>query len=338
MNTVIIRQLRLIGALTLVAFLSGCGWVHQGISECPAQLRVKFVFDYNMRFDDELGSQVKNVNIWAFDSASGAPVWKGATSGEALADEGFEMEVPVDPGKYDFVAWCGLEGNDAFSLATYEPASRQALEVTLKTQQAGELNVFSGKLLGLFHGMVLGYDYTPDPTKPDIRVVTVSLTKDTNIIHLILQNQDGHEMNPDDYSATITDANSKLAWDNAVLAGPVVTYRPWSMGFTPAVESKAAESLATLTADFSMNRLIAGAQSWLTVTRKVDGMEMLRIPFIEYLLLVKDHYGNMSDQQFLDRQDEYTLKFMLDDNDRWYVSGGVFINNWAVVPPQENPL
>lgn len=338
MNTVIIRQLRLIGALILVAFMSGCGWVHQGISECPAKLSVKFVFDYNMRFDDELDQQVNNVNIWVFDAASGAPVWKGAASGSNLADEGFEMEVPVDPGKYDFVAWCGLEGNSSFSLATYEPASRQELEVTLKTQQAGQLNTFSGKLLGLFHGMVLGYDYTPDPTKPDIRCVTVSLTKDTNNIHLILQNQDGHDMKPEDFSVTITDANSNLAWNNAVLAGPVVTYQPWDMKFTPATPSKADETLATLTAEFSMNRLIAGQQSWLTVIRKVDSMEILRIPFIEYLLLIKDHYGDMSDQQFLDRQDEYTLQFMLDDNDRWYVAGGIYINSWAVVPPQENPL
>lgn len=333
-NTVIIKQFRLIGALILVAFLSGCGWVHQGISECPAQLRVKFLFDYNMRFKDELDSQVKNVNIWVFDSASGAPVWKASASGTALADESFEMEVPVDPGKYDFVAWCGLEGNDSFSLQTYEPASRQELEVTLKTRQVGELNVFSGKLLGLFHGMVLNYDYTPDPTKPDIRVVTVSLTKDTNDIHLILQNKDGHEMKPADFSVTITDANSNLAWNNAVLAGPVVTYQPWDINFTPAAESKAAESLATLAGEFTMSRLIAGQESWLTVIRIADGMEVLRIPFIESLLRIKDHYGDMSDQQFLDRQDEYTLKFMLDNNDRWYVAGGIYINSWVVVPPQ----
>ncbi|MDE6264327.1 MAG: FimB/Mfa2 family fimbrial subunit, partial [Paramuribaculum sp.] len=274
------------------------------------------------------------VNIWAFDSASGAPVWKGSASGESLADESFEMEVPVDPGKYDFVAWCGLEGNDAFSLANYEPSSKQELEVTLNTQQSGNLNIFSGKLLGLFHGMVIGYDYTPDPTRPDIRVVTVSLTKDTNNIHVLLQNNNGREMKPSDFSVTITDANSKLAWNNAVLAGPVVTYQPWDMKFTPAVESKAAESLATLTSEFSMNRLIAGQESWLTITRNSDKVDIIHIPLIEYLLLIKDHYGNMSDQQFLDRQDEYTLKFMLDNTDTWYIAGGIYINSWVVVPPQ----
>ncbi len=321
----------------LVAFLSGCGWVHQGISECPAKLSVKFEFDYNMRFQDELAAQVKNVNIWAFDAASGAPVWSASASGTALAAEGFEMEVPVDPGKYDFIAWCGLEGNDAFSLATYQPASRQELEVTLRTIQEGGSTVSSEELPGLFHGMILAYNYTPDPTKPDIRCITVPLVKDTNNIHLILQNQDGHDMKPEDFTVTITDANSKLAWNNAVLTGPVVTYKPWDMVFAPAAESKA-ETLATLRCEFSMSRLIAGQQSWLTVTRNADGMELLRMPFIESILQIKDHYGTLTDQQFLDYQDEYTLRFMLDDNDRWYVAGGVFINGWAVVPPQQNPL
>lgn len=333
MNTVIINRLRLAGAFIVAMLLSGCGWLHQGISECPAQLRVKFEFDYNMRFKDELDTQVKNVNIWVFDSASGAPVWKGSAS-SALVDENFEMEVPVEPGKYDFVAWCGLEGNDSFSLQTYEPASKQELEVTLKTQQSGELNVFSGKLLGLFHGMVLGYDYTPDPNKPDYRVVTVSLTKDTNNIHVLLQNNNGREMKPEDFTVTITDANSRLGWNNAVLAGPVVAYQPWDMNFTPATQSKAAESLATLTSEFTMNRLIAGQESWLTVTRNSDKVEIINIPFIEYLLLIKDHYGSMSDQQFLDRQDEYTLIFTLDNTDTWYIAGGIYINSWVVVPPQ----
>lgn len=343
MNTVIIKRLRLVGALIVAMMLSGCGWVHQGISECPAQLRVKFVYDYNMKFADAFRAEVTSVNLWVFDSDSGAPVWKGSASGEVLADEaGFEMELPIEAGKYDFVAWCGLADNTAFSLATYEPTSKEQLAVTLQAAQSGTLLVSDTELGGLYHGSVSGYEFKPANTFNDIQYVTVSLTKDTNAIRVLLQNLDGRELKPEDFSVAITDANSNLGWNNAVLSGPTITYEPWmtsfgSVGDTPA-ESKAIDTVATLLSELSMSRLIAGQECWLTVTRNTDGVEIIHIPLIEYLLLIKGHYGQMTDQQYLDRQDDYSLMFILDRTNNWYVAGGIYINSWVVVPPQDSGI
>lgn len=38
----------------------------------------------------------------------------------------------------------------------------------------------------------------------------------------------------------------------------------------------------------------------------------------------------MSDQEYLDRQDEYNMVFFLDENDRW-VNSTIYINSWKVV-------
>ena len=38
----------------------------------------------------------------------------------------------------------------------------------------------------------------------------------------------------------------------------------------------------------------------------------------------------MSDQEYLDRQDEYNLTFFLDKEDRW-VSSSIIINSWRVI-------
>lgn len=342
MNTEIIKRLRLTGALIVLVLLSGCGWVHQGISECPAQLRVKFVYDYNMKSADAFRAEVNSINLWVFDSKSGALVWSGAASGQALADEsGFEMEIPVEDGTYDFVAWGGLSQNSPFALETYTPSSKEQLAVTLQAAQEGTLLVSDTDLGGLYNGTINGYNFTTNPDKIEIQYVTVSLTKDTNAVRVLLQNLDGHEIKPDDFTVSITDANSNLSWNNNVLAGPVITYQPWMVSYGATgdgtqTQSKAISTVATLLSEMSMSRLIAGQECWLTVTRNNDGVNIIQIPLIEYLLLIKGHYGTMTDQEYLDRQDDYTLMFILDSTNNWYVAGGIHINSWVVVPPQNS--
>lgn len=351
MKTNILNRLRQLGAaLTLTATLAGCGWVHEGITECPAQLRLKFVYDYNTKFADAFPAEVKSVNVWAFDSQTGAPVWSGAASGAELTPEGgYIMETTLDAGTYDFVAWCGLTEGSALKLATYQPASKQELEVTLQAAQEETRLVSDTELPGLYHGMVSAYTYAPDVTKPDYQTVTVPLTKDTNAVRVLLQNLDGREINPADFTVEITDANSMLAWDNAVLAGPTVTYTPWEVRYgsvgtgTPNAQTADASraeisTVATMLNELSLSRLIAGQESWLTVTRNTDGQRIIHIPLIDYLLLIKGHYGSMSDQEYLDRQDDYSILFFIDATNNWYIASGIYINSWAVVPPQTGSI
>ena len=46
----------------------------------------------------------------------------------------------------------------------------------------------------------------------------------------------------------------------------------------------------------------------------------------------------MSNQEYLDRQDEYSLTFFIDKNYNWYSQIGIYINSWHVVPKQDTPL
>ena len=61
------------------------------------------------------------------------------------------------------------------------------------------------------------------------------------------------------------------------------------------------------------------------------GETVLSIPLIDYALLIKGYYNrDMSDQEYLDRQDEYNLTFFLDENNHW-ISSSIIINSWRVV-------
>ena len=58
---------------------------------------------------------------------------------------------------------------------------------------------------------------------------------------------------------------------------------------------------------------------------------VLSIPLKDYALLVKGYYNrNMSDQEYLDRQDEYNMTFFLDEFGNW-ASSRIIINSWNVI-------
>jgi phosphoglycerate dehydrogenase-like enzyme len=60
------------------------------------------------------------------------------------------------------------------------------------------------------------------------------------------------------------------------------------------------------------------------------GDEVVRLPLAEYALLVKGYYREgMSNQEYLDRQDEYTLTFFLDEG--VWLDAYILINSWRVV-------
>ena len=68
----------------------------------------------------------------------------------------------------------------------------------------------------------------------------------------------------------------------------------------------------------------------LHIRNRETGEDVFRIPIADYALLVKGYYRqDMGDQEYLDRQDEYTMTFFLDEGE--WVSSVIYINSWRVV-------
>lgn len=322
---------------------SGCSVVTDDLDPCPAQLRIRFVYDYNIKWGDAFPHEVSSVNVWAFDQA-GRLVWSGDAAGQELASGDFYLETPLKEGEYDFVCWAGLKDNADFDLATYTPASKEDLEVTMRTIEQDGMNVSKSDLPGLFHSYNHNVRYEVDPLTPTFKTVTMSLVKDTKDIRVMLQHLDGSEIEQRDFTVTITDDNSMYGWDNQLLQpSPTVTYFPWNVKYGQTTSpdpvaktsgSRTVTTVASLLSELSTGRLMADSKSVLTVHRNWDDRDIIRIPLVDYLLLVKGHYGDISDQEYLDRQDDYSIVFFIDPNSNWYVANGLYINGWAVVPPQ----
>lgn len=326
-----------------VILTTGCSLINDDLEPCPKELRLSFKQDY-LKETDAFKAEVNSINIWAFDP-EGHPVWSGIASGPELKEVGFYLTAPLKEGKYDFVAWCGLKDNENFELATYTPVSKTDLEVKLKTIEEDGKHISRSHLQGLYHGMIENVDFTAHPAKPTVKDVTVSLMKDTKDIRIMLQHLDGSEIENKDFSVSITDGNGEYAWNNTLISSETVTYTPWNVkyGIVTAPDGERQKTrdittVASLMFELSTGRLMTDSKAVLTVHRNWDDRDIIRIPLIDYLLLIRGYYSNISDQEYLDLQDDYSIVFFIDPASNWYLAAGIYINGWAVVPPQSQPL
>ncbi|MDE5785821.1 MAG: FimB/Mfa2 family fimbrial subunit [Duncaniella sp.] len=336
-------------AFTAGLTLTGCSsFIYDDLPECPAQLNVKFQFNYTLDRGEVLGrdfaDQIRSVNVWAFDQ-DGKFVWSGSAYGEPLASPDFQLETSLGEGIYDFVAWCGLHENTDFSLDTYTPSSKEELEVKLNTMEKDGLNESSSHFKSLYYGTKSRVEHKVNPYAPSITSVTIPLIKDTNDIAVMLVNEDGTVLDEKDFTVTFTYADSWLGWNNAVKGdSPAVTYTPWSTLYGDTTKGRADGDddqpvRSTLLYEMSVSRLIKGGDAYLDIVRNTDGERIIHLPLIEYFLYAKgnrfDQYG---DQEYLDRRSDYSALFFIDNDLGWYVAAGIYINGWAVVPPQTGSI
>ncbi len=322
--------------------LSGCSYLEEDLEPCPAYLQLRFVYEYHLKSGDAF-SEVNSINVWAFDG-TGACVWSGSESGDVLRQPGYTMVTPLEEGTYDFVVWGGLNDNGDFDLATYTPSSKEELEVKLRTEQRDGLNVSSSHLPGLYHGYSAGVTHTVDPLAPSITTHTVELVKDTNDFAVMLCNQNGNALDTKNFTVQINYADSWLAWNNSVMAqSPLVTYLPWSYLYGSGEaepQSKADDDNSSIILyELSTSRLLAEGGAYLDVYRNTDGKRIIHFPVIKYLLMERGaRYGHLGEQEYLDRRDDYSLLFFIDDDNDYNVASIIYINGWAVVPPQGGDL
>lgn len=320
--------------------------------DCEVTHVVKFVYDMNLKWANAFPSEVNSVNLYVFDN-KGLFVKEYRESGDKLSNPDFAIELDLPVGSYKFLAWCGLDNPGATeeSFTVTNPVvgrtSLQDVICSLNTQSVSiygggdNSSVYSNKrLYFLYHGFL--EETLVDNHDGSTYEYTIFLTKDTNHIRIILQELNGDDLNPDDYAVTIESANGTLGWDNQLLGNTVITYQPWNqendevgVGKIDVVDDDI-KYVKGLVADLSSSRLMASSMNnmMLVISNRGTGECIARVPIIQYALLSKEYYElayghQMSDQEFLDREDEYVMTFFL-ANGRW-MDTYIDIQQWRIV-------
>lgn len=328
--------------MIIMLMMTSCsGLIFDEEGDCSVTYRLRFRYDMNMKFADAFSNEVTSVNLYAFDK-SGKLVWQTSEAGERLRQEDYSITLDLAAGQYILMAWCGLDDGESFFVAPSRAGiTIDELHCRLNRDYHEKDGAVSlSDLQPLFHGKmdvdlpvnIDGGEYT----------YVMPLIKDTNVFRVVLQHLSGKDINADDFTFKIEDDNGWLNHDNSLRDDENITYHAWSTYSGSAGVDTADPSDRSITdikvavAELTTSRLMAekapGKKKPVLVIRKADdGTTIARIPVTDYALLVKGNYNkNMSDQEYLDRQDEYNMTFFLDDSGEW-LSTTVIINSWRVV-------
>lgn len=334
----ILSKIGVLAAL-FALFFSSCenSIIFDSEGDCGVQYRIRFKYDMNMEFADVFGREVTSIALFAFDE-NGILVYQGSESGDALSAEDYSLPLDVQPGEYELVAWGGLGDGESFTIPATEigVTTKEELVCRMNTLLENDVNVVDKDLKPLFHGQL---DVTVGD-HPGIYYRTMPLRKNTNVVRVLLQQLSGKDVDPSMLSFEIQDFNGVMAYDNSLLGDDLVIYKPWNISVGEAdVDaevyrtnvSRSGNSVGVVVAEMSVGRLLKSMRPVLVVRNLQQDKVVLSIPLIEYALLVKGYYNRaMSDQDYLDRQDEYNMTFFLDESGSW-ISSSIIVNSWRIV-------
>lgn len=306
-----VRRMGYGSCLLLLLVLFSCTSIDETLPEC--RLYVRFRYDYNMEFSDAFASQVNRVDVFVFDK-DGTFVIKKSEQGETLGGS-YRMPLPLPAGEYRIAAWAGM--SDDFEMP--EPvAGKTTLEELTVRMKREESLVHNKALNPLWYGGVQAVSFTGRQEQTE----TVSLIKDTNKFRFILQKSGpGEELDINDCLFEIRADNGYYDWNNDLLDDDMISYRPYYL-----------EKLEDVGIVVEMNtmRLLEHKKVYLTLTRKSDGKELMRIDLIPYLLLTKMEGHNIPAQEYLDRQSEYAIVFFYNPELLNFLSTKIVINGWTI--------
>ncbi|MCD8301456.1 MAG: FimB/Mfa2 family fimbrial subunit [Prevotellaceae bacterium] len=321
-----------VAAALLILACPSCESIYDDLDACPQGVSLHFVYDYNMEYADAFPKKVDCLTLYVYDG-EGNFVTSRTETGEALASGSYRMTLDLEPGDYHFVAYGGMACDKASFAPVSEPTQGSTL-ASLQTRLRRSGDTSDEELHGFYFGDL---DMTVTEGTATYDEGTVYMMKNTNNVRVMLEQLSGEPESPDDFTFAITDDNTLFACDNSLIPNGTVTYLPWATGQQSTgtraddVEGDEDDDVVTVAyAELSCSRLATGNSPRLTVRRAADGEEVINIPLINYLLLMKSEaYSKMGSQEFLDRQSEWTMLFFLDASDTW-ISTRIVINDWVV--------
>lgn len=339
------KLLPVLGLVAALSFLS-CdrNFIFDYEGDCDVTYKVNFKYDLNLKWANAFTNEVKSVRLYAFDE-NDVLVKEIDRNDAELQNDDFSIILDLNPGKYQLLAWCGVDNPEAkkehFAIPEAIEGETTLQEVTcmLNRYEDEVGNIISDdRLEFMFHGR-LDVDL-PESLNGGEFLYTIPLTKDTNHIRVVLQHLSGEDVDVSRFNFRIEEANGFYANDNSLIEDDLITYKTYSksQGEATIVKNGTRDSMKSKTAiaDLSVARLLAHRNQNMMLTVTNDrGEDIARIPVIDYALLTKDYYEEafsreMSDQEFLDREDEYIMTLFLDENYTWY-SAEIYINSWRVV-------
>lgn len=322
---------KILPAFFILGFAS-CESIYDKEVDCDPYYYIKFVYDMNMDYANAFHTKVNSVELFVFSKDTGELVWQNSESGEVFAQEGYRMRVYIQPGDYDFVAWCGLENNEDHFTIPADIAKKEDLSCTMAREYDDDGTPFQNKnLYSLFHGRL---EATLEDLPGD-HVYEMPLIKDTNNINFSLQEVNGNPIDPADYEIKMTAKNGAMAFDNSLSDDQDILFKPYRQVSGAAfmqgrADDDASDGKNVVLAEIATSRLIANHNPMIEVRDVKNNWTIYSVPLVKWALMLKsEQYSRMGNQEYLDREDEFNV--VLYFNSQKYLAISVMINGWHMV-------
>ena len=351
--------------VALGSMLCSCNdLMHDDLPSCDMGVDLQFKYDYNVQRADMFNDHVGGVSVFVYDQQgkfiTRQDAYNSATS-QPLKDHNYTMRLNLEPGKYRFVTFAfqkKYEETRTLKGAKFQIAIPQVgsdikdLNVRLDRTNPNRQNAQSHDgndpednpavvenrslpLDTLWHGLS---DHLVEVKDLQVTKHTISLVRDTKQLTVRLhQLNEPTNINADDFSYQITDANGYINYDNSLLPDEELTYTPYKTWTTEFTTPEGTVQERTAHAALMFSRLVLhpatenDKNAILSIWNKKTGEEVVRINLADFLAQGRGAFEalNYSAQEFLDREYDYKLDFFL-KGDKWqYVKLGISILDWS---------
>ena len=347
----------LIGTIAFIMLMSivfsSC--VNDDQDDCG--LNIRFRYTYNVKNADAFSHEVKSIDLYVFDE-DGKYIKRYSDASEQFG-AGYQMNIrDLKAGKYTFVCMARSEKaitdeDQEFQIARLGKGA----DINELTAHLDCNNGINGKQFAHLYVGKTSIDYSGNPQN-----ATIDLLKCSNTYRiLLLPTSKQANFIADNFDIRIVDANNWFDHKGDLLVNPIsetdqeeVTHVPHSRsiatnnGTSTIEDSKEKQAkegsddgkdiLASedrdvaLIYDLRSARLFRNDDTRLVITDKRSGKEVFNhsLPWLLSLYGGDQRHKDWDDQEYLDRQDHYTLTFYVDDTRDYSFTARVKVNGWIL--------
>lgn len=313
------------GALVALMTLGlvSCEYIHEDLKPCDHYLH--FTYTHNMKFADAFQHELvcqeeaKTAELFIFDG-DGKFLSSQSLPTETLQEN--RIRLNLDPGKYKLLAWTGLNDTD---YTWTKPAAGESMDEWLMSVRQDE-GVVARELSGLFQGTL---ELTiPSGGETDTEF---PLVKNTNKIRLaLIDANSGTGLQADDFTILATTHNGDLNAQNQPVADEAVLWKPYLQQVETVADTEGGTAMQAVVAELNTMRLMESSQTSLQLSHKGEEAPFLQVDLTDFLLLTQMESHDLDAQEYLDRQDEYTIVVYLDIVDGKAHCLEVIVNDWTI--------
>lgn len=314
--------IRIFLAFVLSGLFSSC--IFENRSCCF--LSIGFTYTYNVKDADAFPSEVKELELYIFDS-DGVFVERFRENGGAGFSPHYRMILPnLEAGKYTFVALGRNrpireeEGEFVFPALQAGISVLDDLKVQLHTRDAVSALDFAA----LYDGV------QSSELKSGAQYVDIPMVKLTNRVRVVLMPYSGTgTLQTEDYRFSVRSGAVRFDYKGNMDYSVPTVFRPHHYAGYASPSAHEVEVGEALVSDFHLSRLLLEDKPTLVVSDS-GGRELIQVNLAWLLSLqgIAEHRREWSDQEYLDRQDAYSITFFLHGDA--FIKSRIIVNGWVI--------